>query len=176
MTARWIEPQIRKGPLSPYKRDAESLTKTLLDQALFASHVSPVPDMVAQKLRTAAPADVRDLLPHLQERAGEFARDAREMLRVRAETEANQMREILETQRKHIEQTRERHDRRAEQFALFPEDERRQLESDRRYWAQRLDALKGEIQTEPDRIRSLYDVKAQRTEPVGLVYLWPITG
>ena len=28
----------------------------------------------------------------------------------------------------------------------------------------------------PDRIRELYDVKATRIEPVGLVYLWPVTG
>ena len=26
------------------------------------------------------------------------------------------------------------------------------------------------------RIRALYEVKAQRIEPVGLVYLWPVTG
>jgi superfamily II DNA or RNA helicase len=176
VTARWIEPQIRKGPLAPYKRDAESLTKTLLDNALLASHGKAVPDMVAQKLTAAAPNDVRELLPHLQQRAEEFARDAREMLRARAEAEANQMQEILETQRKHIEQTAERHDHRVDQLALFPEDERRQAESNRRYWTQRLEALKGEIQTEPERIRALYDVKAQRIEPVGLVYLWPITG
>jgi len=32
------------------------------------------------------------------------------------------------------------------------------------------------LQTEPDRIRELYKVKARRIEPVGLVYLWPVTG
>ena len=26
------------------------------------------------------------------------------------------------------------------------------------------------------RIEALYEVKAQRIEPVGLVYLWPVTG
>ncbi len=30
--------------------------------------------------------------------------------------------------------------------------------------------------TEPERIRALYEVKAQRIEPVGLVYLWPVSG
>ena len=56
------------------------------------------------------------------------------------------------------------------------EDELRQLESNRRYWDKRLTALETELRTEPDRIRELYDVKATRIEPVGLVYLWPVTG
>jgi hypothetical protein len=176
VTARWIEPEIRKGPLNPYKRDAESLTKTLLDQALIATQGRTLPNVVIKKLKTAAPRDIHDLLPHLQDRAEEYAQDARQMLRDRAEAEAGQMLEILKTQKKYIEQSAERHDREVKQVSLFPEDERRQRESDRRYWRQRLEALKSELKIEPDRIRALYDVKARRIEPVGLVYLWPITG
>ena len=56
------------------------------------------------------------------------------------------------------------------------QEELRQLESNRRYWDKRLTALETELLTEPDRIRELYDVKATRIEPVGLVYLWPVTG
>jgi hypothetical protein len=56
------------------------------------------------------------------------------------------------------------------------EDERRQLEANKRYWSQRLVSLEEELQTEPDRIRTLYEVKATRIEPVGVVYLWPVTG
>jgi hypothetical protein len=40
----------------------------------------------------------------------------------------------------------------------------------------RLDQLAGEIDSEPDRIRRTYDIKAARLEPVGLAYLWPVTG
>ena len=32
------------------------------------------------------------------------------------------------------------------------------------------------IDIEPERIREIYQVKAKRIEPVGLVYLWPVTG
>ena len=56
------------------------------------------------------------------------------------------------------------------------EDELRQLEANKRYWARRLAMLDAELQTEPDRIREVYEVKATRIEPVGLVYLWPVTG
>jgi len=55
-------------------------------------------------------------------------------------------------------------------------EEQRQLESNQRYWGKRLTALGNELRTEPDRIRNLYEVHAQRIEPVGLVYLWPVTG
>lgn len=58
----------------------------------------------------------------------------------------------------------------------FAEDELRQLEANKRYWAKRLVSLESELQTEPDRIRDVYQVKAKRIEPVGLVYLWPVTG
>ena len=33
-----------------------------------------------------------------------------------------------------------------------------------------------ELVTEPERIRSVYEVRAQRIEPVGIAYLWPVTG
>jgi len=53
------------------------------------------------------------------------------------------------------------------------DDERRQVESNRRHWTKRLSAIDQELETEPKRIRDLYEVKAKRIEPVGLVYLWP---
>ena len=34
-------------------------------------------------------------------------------------------------------------------------------------------ALRGEIATEPERVRRSYDVVADRLEIVGLVHLWP---
>jgi hypothetical protein len=83
------------------------------------------------------------------------------------------MREILEQQQKHIEGTIERHDHSPQLTLNFPDEEKRQLESNRRYWNQRLIALQTELTSEPERIRALYEVRAKRIEPVGLVYLWP---
>ena len=51
-----------------------------------------------------------------------------------------------------------------------------ELEANQRHWTKRLAAIDRELETEPNRIRELYQVKAQRIEPIGLVYLWPITG
>ncbi len=50
--------------------------------------------------------------------------------------------------------------------------ERRQLDADRRAWARRLEAIKIELATEPQRITDAYTVQATRVDPLGLVYLW----
>ena len=120
---------------------------------------------------------MQELLPHLQTRGEEYAPDAIKKLRQRSEAEAKAMREILEAQQKHIADTAAKYKAEDRQTRLeFDEQELRQLESNRRYWDKRLLSLAKELQTEPDRIRETYEVKATRIEPVGLVYLWPVTG
>jgi superfamily II DNA or RNA helicase len=177
ITARWTDPKIRKSSLSPYGRDSETKTLTLLDKALLAGTDQTIHGQVLKQLQASAPRDIEELLPQLQTRGEEYAADARKKLKERGEAEAKAMREILETQKKYIAQSIAKHDQ-PDQRTLFEliDEERRQLESNRRYWDKRLTALETELQTEPDRIRELYDVKATRIEPIGLVYLWPVTG
>jgi superfamily II DNA or RNA helicase len=173
ITARWIDPAIRKGELAPYSREAETKTMALLDAALLEKHERHIPDVILRQLQQGASKDVHELLPHLEKRAEEYARDAAILLEKRATAESKAMREILEQQQKHIEGTIDRHDRSPQLTLNFPDDEKRQLESNRRYWNQRLIALQTELTSEPERIRGLYEIKAKRIEPVGLVYLWP---
>jgi hypothetical protein len=169
---------VRKGPLAPYGREAETRTLALLDEALLAAGARPIPDPVVRQLQAAAPRDIQELLPHLQTRCAEYIQDAKLRLEKRAEAEAKAMLEILETQKKHLGETVARYERPEAQlrFQEFNEEERRQLESNQRYWGKRLSDLDKELRTEPDRIRNLYEVRAQRIEPIGLVYLWPVTG
>lgn len=174
ITARWVDPAIRKSKLSPYGREAETHTLNLLDSALLERPARVVPEVVIKQLQVAAPHDVKELLPHLEERARDYARDAENKLGRRAEAESKTMQDILETQRKHLEQTIAHFDRDI-QIALFPEDERKQAEANRRYWGKRMVDLHQELKTEPDRIRASYEMRAQRIEPVGLVYLWPVS-
>ncbi len=87
------------------------------------------------------------------------------------------MHEILVAQRKRIIET----SRRAPQLRLEleehnVEDEVRQLDANRRHWERRLEQIEHEIEQEPERIRRTYDVTAERLEPIGLAYLWPVTG
>jgi superfamily II DNA/RNA helicase len=180
ITARWTDPTIRRDPLSPYAREAEARTLTLLEQALVASHGRPMAATVMHQLQACAAQDVQELLPHLQARGAEYARDAVQQLTARGEAEARAMRELLATQQRHIAATAAKHEKMdSRQLSLnFGDnvDERRQLEANKRHWARRLAMLDEELQTEPDRIRAVYEVKATRVEPVGLIYLWPVTG
>ncbi len=173
VTARWTDPHRRKGPLTPYARDAEQNTLHLLEQSLLKPG-QPGNDVVLRTLQAAGPRDVAELLPHLDKRGRELAEGATRMLAERGEREALAMRTILQEQQKRIAATVEQHRDRAP--GLFDQEEMRQLDADRRHWDRRLGAIEQELRTEPDRIRGIYVVKAQRVEPVGLVYLWPVTG
>jgi hypothetical protein len=83
---------------------------------------------------------------------------------------------VLETQKKRIQGMLDQHD--VPQLVLpgFNEDERRQLEADVRYWKKRLRELDGELRDEPVRVRASYETRARRVDPIGVVYLWPVTG
>ena len=175
VTARWIDPAVRKGHLSLYAREAESRTLTLLDSALLEKHSRPVPEVILRQLQDAAANDVRELLPHLETRANEYAEDAIAKLKYRADDESKKMRDILEEQKKHLHDTVARYSRQDQLTLQFNEEEKRQLEANQRYWDKRLISLEEELKTEPDRIRAQYEVRAQRVEPIGLVYLWPIS-
>ena len=176
VTARWIEPSQRQGPLRAYAREAEVKTLDLLERSLGGVG-RPAPDeMIQRKLLDAAPRDIEDLLPQLKPRAEELAELAIEKLRQRGEKEERDLREILERQRKRVREELAKHDRDFEQFAFdFGDEDRRQLESNVRFWRTRLEQFDRDLAQEPQRIRGFYEVRATRIEPVGLAYLWPET-
>ena len=173
VTARWIEPTLRKQSLSPYSREAELKTLDLLETALLPAGHSDVDPVVQEKLKNAAARDIAELLPHLEQRGKELGEGAKAALAKRAEEEAIAMKLILEEQKKRVAETAAQH--RDPQMRLdFNDDENRQLESNKRHWEKRLLAIEQELATEPARIRSIYEIKAQRIEPIGLIYLWPV--
>ncbi len=83
VTARWIDPRIRKGSLTPYAKDAEAKTMNLLDDSLLnASGAKLTPEVISQ-LQAAAATDIKELLPQLQMRGEEYAEDAERKLKAR---------------------------------------------------------------------------------------------
>lgn len=84
------------------------------------------------------------------------------------------MKKILEEQETRI--TKCQKETKVRQLSLFSTEEQRQLEADRRHWEKRLKAIASELISEPARIEAAYKVKAVRVEPVGVIYLWPISG
>jgi hypothetical protein len=145
----------------------------LLEEALRRPE-QPPNEVILNLLRDTAPRDVAELLPHLEKRGEKLAEAATGALMKRGDDEAKAMRAILEDQRTRIASAIEKY--RETQPGLFDQAEMRQLEADQRHWGRRLTDIDRELATEPERIRGVYVVKAQRIEPVGLVYLWPVTG
>jgi hypothetical protein len=86
--------------------------------------------------------------------------------------EAAEMKQLLIEQQQSILAKEKQH---GYQLSLFNADELRQLEADLKHWRKRISDLELEINTEPQRIEEIYQVKADRIEPVGLVYLWPVS-
>ena len=174
ITARWIEPTRRQGPLRPYAREAETVTLTVLEAAFDEAHKHRVPGEVARRLRENAATDIADLMPHLEARGGAARADAEKALGERARRESTAMRKLLEDQKKRIAAALGQDD---QQFTLnFDEAERRQRQAERNAWDRRMTKLDRELHDEPRRIEEGYETKAWRLEPVGLVYLWPVTG
>jgi hypothetical protein len=93
----------------------------------------------------------------------------------RGEEEAGSLSELLEQQRSRIAKAAKDFSPNQLTLDLVPE-ERREREADRRHWQTRLARLERELRDEPQRLRNSYEVRAHRVEPVGLVYLWPVSG
>lgn len=180
VTARWIDPEIRKEPLKPYAKDAEAKTMGLLDESLLKAKGFKLTDTIMSQLQQSAPQDIRELLAHLETRGQEYAEEAEKKLAARGEAEAKAMREILETQQKHIAAEVKRVEKLNPNQRLLDfgddQDELLQLDANKKFWSRRLEQIREELKTEPKRIQELYSVMARRVEPVGLVYLWPVTG
>lgn len=178
VTARWIEPANRKNPLAPYAREAEAKTLDLLEEALLPGAQGKVTEVVAARLQSSIPRDIEELLPHLERRGQEAKDDAEAKLAERGRIEADAIRKVLEDQKRRveIELGRTEPTQLAFDFQDFNDIERRQLESNRRYWQRWLENVEGDLRREPERVQNFYQVSSFRIEPVGLAYLWPVTG
>jgi superfamily II DNA/RNA helicase len=172
--ARWIDPEVRQAALTPYAQETSRRTLQMLQEAL-AAPAATIPAGASDRLLRSAPRDADELAPWLGGMADRAIAEATQLLTERGSMEAFAMEKILDEQRAGIEKTLKKH---ADPNLSLPfsEDERRQLEADRRHWDSRLASLADERVREPERIRASYRVKAKRLEAVGLVYLWPASG
>lgn len=174
LTARWIEPARRRGPLAAYAREAETKTLEILEQALGDESQRPPDDVIQRSLLAAARRDVEDLQPRLGARAEELATLAIEKLETRGKREAKDLRDSLERQRARVQEELTKRRKDFDQYTFgFADDEKRELQSNMRAWERRLARFDRELAEEPRRIRDFYTVHARRVEAVGLVYLWP---
>lgn len=176
MTARWIEPSQRKGPLKAFAREGEAKTLELLDQALRDRERRLPNETIRRRLLAHADQDIEELLPQLEPRAEELKAVAQKKLDERGKKEEAALRETLEKQKKRVEEELAKYKKNFRQLTLdFGQEEIRQVESDINSWERRLVQFDRDLAEEPQRIREFYQVRAVRIEPVGLAYLWPET-
>jgi SNF2 family DNA or RNA helicase len=174
ITARWIEPSLRKDPLASYAQEAQEKTLDLLERSLGGRGLRTPGEAIQRRLLNSAPRDIEELLPQLEPRAEELAALAIQKLSQRGMREEKDLRETLERQRDRVREELAKNEGDFEQLTLgFDVEEKRQLESDMRSWRSRLEQFNRDLEHEPQRIRAFYEVRAKRVEPVGLVYLWP---
>ncbi len=175
IAARHQDAAGRKRGLEPLGAQAEAKALHVLAEGLAHAGSRTLPQAIRERLLQGVERDVTDLLPHLKVRAEALAEEAKKKLAVRGDQEARAMTKLLEEQRARIEKELAKRGQTQLEFD-FTADERRQRDAERRHWKTRLTALAEEHRTEPERIRAVYEVRAQRVEPVGVVYLWPVSG
>ncbi|WP_428263666.1 DISARM system SNF2-like helicase DrmD [Haliangium sp.] len=163
-------------PAAPYK-DPVTAAKAIESVArLCARSAAAPPAVVQERVAARAAAVFSDLWPSLEDEADARAQTAKNGLAQRARREADELRALLQRQKRAI-------DKQAgviAQLDLFPSasskterEQQRQLELDRAHLAARLAAIDAEMETEPRAIEALYEVRMTRLAPVGLAVSWP---
>lgn len=175
--AEWKHPDERtRNALRRLGEGDKADVLRLVEESLARPHLRDVAESLRTHLRSFAELDVAALQRHLERRAATRADRATAALHKRGDAEARGMADILEAQRQRIDQ-RQREVAAADAQLELALDRaaQRQLAAERTYWKQRLAEIADELAAEPERIRQSYAVRATRVEPVGLVYLWPIS-
>jgi hypothetical protein len=184
VAARWSEPVDRSGHLVPLDPPEEEQVRQEFETALRDDDARRPGPRVRELLAASLAGDLRDRQPHLDARARTLGDQAEAQLEQRGEREARDMAETLRAQRARVQARirleSERRERHAQQqrlpFEGYDAREAEQIERDLRHWQKRLTSLDDELRREPDSVRRIFRVSARRIEPVGLVYLWPVTG
>jgi hypothetical protein len=177
VAAEWIDPDARgRGRLKPLNEAGKTSVLNELENCLATPRLREVPSRILEQFKTYVAKDVEDLIHHLEDRANSLIERAKRKLTKRGEKEATEMKNLLEEQRKRIKELEKDYESKNHyQMNLFLPNEIKQIESDYRHWQKRVQELDKEIETEPQRIQEIYTVKATRVEPLGLVYLQPVS-
>ncbi|WP_372397136.1 DISARM system SNF2-like helicase DrmD [Azospirillum sp. HJ39] len=179
VTALWTEAGRTEAgrpgkSLRPFGRQGGETTLAQLEEALRDTRRPP--PMALARIRALARRDAQDLEPELRRRAEDRLATVIRDLAARGDEEATSLTKLLDGQRARIAKAEAGIDPNQLSLPGIADQEREQLARDRRHWAVRLREIEREIAEEPKRVRESYTVRAHRIEPVGLVYLWPVSG
>ncbi len=173
ITAIWSESERDRKPLRPLGESGEEKTLNQLEEALRDAREAS--GTAVARIQALIEKDIEDLVPTLEKIAAERLTAVTAQLKRRGEEEARSLSDLLDQQRSRIGKAAKDFDPNQFTLDLVPE-ERREREADRRHWEGRLTRLERELRDEPERLQRSYEVRAHRLEPVGMVYLWPVSG
>jgi hypothetical protein len=169
VTAPWTEAGRGTAALKPFGTRGEETTMAQVEAALRDPRQPPA--VAVDRVRAWAAKDAADLEPELRRRATEARAEAAKALAERGEREASDLHALIAAQRGRIADAEAAPD--DAQLDLFDGDEAAQRRRDRLHWRRKLADLDTQLETEPQRLRESYSVRADRVEIVGLLYLWP---
>ncbi|TWB25636.1 DISARM system SNF2-like helicase DrmD [Nitrospirillum bahiense] len=169
VTAPWTEAGRGTTPLKPFATRGEEATMVQVEKALRDPRRPPA--VAIDRVRSWAAKDAADLEPVLRTRAEAARREAAAALTERGIKEAEDLRALIAGQRSRVATAVDAPE--DTQLSLFGDQEAAQRRRDREHWRRKLVELDGQLVTEPDRVRASYDIRADRLEIVGLLYLWP---
>ncbi|MEB3124054.1 MAG: DISARM system SNF2-like helicase DrmD [Synechococcales bacterium] len=177
VAAEWIAPDKRgNSKLRPLKIGEKDEVLEELEKSLGDPQLSQVDPKLLAQFQVHAAQDVADLRPHLEQRSLASKKWAIRELTQRGDREAQAMVDLLQSQKRRIHEELPGKQEAIKQLTLeFSDAERRQLKLDVQFLETRLTRIDRELEEEPLRIRQTYEVQADRIEPVGLVYLWPLS-
>lgn len=171
VTALWSDAARSGEGLRAFGRAGEQTTLDELEEALRTADVPP--QDIVDRVLAGVQRDISDLRPALLDRSKAAAEAAEQSLSQIAIRESKALEQLLLAQQERIRKAAAGKDADQLEFDLQDASERRQREADRRHWDKRLQDLKRELVEEPNRVLQSYEVRAERLEPVGIVYLWP---
>jgi hypothetical protein len=171
VTALWSETARLGQRLRAFGERGQLITMKELEDALKTAAVPPRD--IVDNLLAGVHKDLSELRPALEERARAAAEEAKKDLAEIASRESAALKDLLTAQHDRIRKAAAGKDSDQLELDLSDPVERRQRAADRRHWQKRLEDLERELIEEPKRVAESYTVRAQRLEPVGIVYLWP---
>ena len=174
VTAIWPEADRGAKPLRVLGEAGEATTLAQLEEAL--KNAKQARESAKARVLAHVSEDIQEMLPELKRRAAAHRERAVRQLRELGEAEAQSLAKLLESQRLRIGKAVDKFDPNQLELPGLPDAERKQMEADRRHWSNRLARLEIELREEPQRVRESYEVRADRLELVGILYLWPGTG
>jgi superfamily II DNA or RNA helicase len=170
VTAPWTEAGRGTTPLKPFGTRGEETTMAQVEAALRDPRRPP--PAAVERVRAWAAKDASDLEPELRRRAAEARETAAKALAERGEREAADLRALIAAQRDRVAKA-EAEPEDPQLSLVFDAEEAKQRRLDRAHWRRKLVELDAQLEAEPLRLREGYEIRADRVEIVGLLYLWP---